>query len=179
MDVIYYFETLEAKQQAIWQLFTIDQDLTILNTHFDEEGNIDKLDNWNERWRVSTQAPGVEMHATRMPMATFDKIIDANISGFTILAAGYPGDDIEQMLRNGKTAFAHTVINEAGEAVEQEVDLSLTDNEGNKLDHRINPTEATCKLYNELYPSTFITQDPEGNDVTIARGNFARHGLNK
>ena len=176
IDVIYYFESQAAKQAAIFAVFMIDnEDEAILNTEIDDGGNITKLDNWNQRWRVSTQAPGVELHNTRMSLHNFQKIIDANIEGFTILVAGYPEDDVETMLAKNEYFFYKRKYAEEDNLVKTATDLTITDEDGQLLDHRIAPTKTTCDKYRELYPEN-VTVEIDAESIVINRGNFSNHG---
>lgn len=164
IDVIYELTNIDF---AIWQVFSIDSDLHLLNTKFDDEGVLEMPTNWNEFWRVSTKAPEADLYNTRFLITDYQQLIDSKIKGFEILAAGYPSDDIESMLRDRIFKFKAVIYSDKGEVIEiEQVDDGV----------RVVPTERACDRYRELYPEIFNV-DIGGKNESVLRGNFSRHGL--
>jgi hypothetical protein len=170
IDVIY---ELVDPEEAMWNVFTIDNDMTMLNTKI-VDGKVVFPSGWNDYWKVSTKAPGANLYNTRMSIVNYHKIVSQELSSINILISGYPEDDIESMLISKETEFKHLIWEDL--TLDYiEVPFSSPKDATTSTDVRIAPTKEAFKRYRELYPEKITWKDEDGNELEFTRGKFSSH----
>lgn len=162
VDVIFLITNM---QSAVSSLAAVDVNRTILQWEGDQPTPF-----FNRYWRVVTQAGQSPMFNARFLLADYELIRHESVTDFKILIAGYPRDDVEQMLIDEKLAFESVDYNHEGDAVISEVVLGDDD-------PRIAPTLESFVLYRKFWPETITLSDPDGVDVAVNRGRFSNHGV--
>ena len=115
---------------------------------------------------VGVKVKDYNMYGCKIPADAYIPLFSRIPDGVSVLATGYPEDDIQMMLYHNKIYFVKEIVNSEGKVVEVKDDPGV----------RIPPTLDACKQYRSMLPEPMTAIDENGKNVVFDEGRFFNFG---